>query len=294
MRRAAIMAGLALALAGCGGDGDAGDAGAGQDGAAADGAPGDGAAADAGDVCGNGVCAAGEDWYLCNADCPGACDGCLFAADYDTPDPCSQWSACQRQAAGRITGVTEPVRAGSHAGRFEVQPGDFVNSGARAEVVLCLEGSGCVGEAEGSERWYGWSSYWPTAFASQPTWQLFTQWHHVGNSGSPPIEFYVNGDTLYLRTTDNAGTDHTVHWTAPLVYDRWRNFIFGVRFANDGSGWVELWLDGEQVLARTATRTMIDEGNILKQGLYRNAAIDFPQVLLHDHMRIGATRDQVD
>jgi len=41
-------------------------------------------------------------------------------------------------------------------------------------------------------------------------------------------------------------------------------------------------------------RTMIDEGNILKQGLYRNAAIDFAQVVLHDHMRIGAARADVD
>jgi hypothetical protein len=255
--------------------------------ATADATPSDGS-------CGDGTCNAGEDWYSCNADCPGSCEGCLFSASYDTAEPCTQFSSCQRQAPGRITAIDAPVRAGSFAGRFEVRSGDMVNSGARAEVVHCLAGSGCVGESEGTERWYGWSTYWPADFDSAPTWQLFTQWHHVGNSGSPPIELYVNGATMYFRTTDNAGTGHVVHWNAPLVTDTWRNFILGIRFSNDGTGWVELWLDGEQVLSRTPTRTMIDNGNIFKQGLYRNANITRTQTLLHDNLRKGSTREQVD
>ncbi len=281
-----------VVVAGCGSGGRGVDGG---DLPAADAAGGvsDGGEGDAAAVCGDGSCEGDEDWYTCNQDCAGSCDGCLFAADYDA-DPCTQWSACQRQVPERITMVDTPLRAGTGAGRFEVQPGDLVNSGNRAEVVHCVAGGGCGGEVEGSERWYGWSTYWPAEFDSQPTWQLFTQWHHVGNTGSPPIEFYVNGETMYLRTTDNAGTDHTIQWTAPLVTGQWRNFLFGVRFANDTSGWVELWLDGEQVLEQTATRTMIDEGNILKQGLYRNAAIDFAQRIYHDNLRVGATRDQVD
>ncbi len=250
--------------------------------------------ADVAATCGDGVCGSDEDWYSCNADCPGTCEGCLFSASYDAPDPCTLWSGCQRQSANRITGAASPAREGSHAGKFEVHSGDLVNNGARAEVVHCLPGSGCVGESEGTERWYAWSTYWPADFNSASTWQLFTQWHHVGNNGSPPIEFYVNGSTMYLRVTDNAGTGHVVHWTAPLETERWRNFIFGVRFANDNTGWIELWLDGEQVLPRTATRTMIDAGNIFKQGLYRNANIGYTQVILHDHMRKGSTRDQVD
>jgi hypothetical protein len=245
-------------------------------------------------VCGNGVCEAGETWYGCNTDCPGTCEGCLWSADYDVSDPCTQWSACQRQTPSRITGATSPVREGSHSGRFEVQYGDVVNGGARAEVVHCLPGA-CGGEIAGTERWYGWSTYWPTSFNSQPTWQVFTQWHHLGNSGSPPISFYTNGSTMYLSTTDSAGGEaHTIHWTAPLVTGQWRSFIFGVRFANDGTGWVELWLDGVQVLPRTSTRTMRDDGNILKQGLYRKDTIDFTQVIHHDNMRKGSTRSQVD
>jgi hypothetical protein len=248
---------------------------------------------DASIACGDGTCSSNEDWYSCNADCTGSCEGCWFSASYDAPDPCTLWSGCQRQATNRITGDAS-AREGSHAGRFEVRPGDFVNSGNRAEVVHCLAGGGCVGEAAGTERWYGWSTLWPTDFNSAPTWQLFTQWHHVGNSGSPPIELYVNGPTIYLRTSDAAGTGHVVHWMAPLETGRWRNFLFGVRFANDTSGWVELWLDGKQVLPRTAARTMIDSGNIFKQGLYRNATIDRVQVIFHDHMRKGSARDQVD
>ena len=278
-----------LALLGCGAEVDDNLVDA-----AADITDGSGSSPDASGACGDGVCGADEDWYGCNADCAGSCEGCRFAASYDAPDPCTLWSGCQRQATSRITGSEATVREGSHAGRFEVRPGDLVNSGNRAEVVHCLAGGGCVGEAAGTERWYGWSTLWPTDFDSAPTWQLFTQWHHVGNTGSPPLEFYVNGQTMYLRTSDAAGTGHVVVWTAPLETGRWRNFLFGVRFANDTSGWVELWLDGEQVLPRTAARTMIDAGNIFKQGLYRNATIDRVQVLFHDNMRKGSSREQVD
>ena len=53
-------------------------------------------------------------------------------------------------------------------------------------------------------------------------------------------------------------------------------------------------LDGEQVVPRTPTRTMIDSGNIFKQGLYRNANIMRTQALLHDNLRKGSAREQVD
>ena len=53
-------------------------------------------------------------------------------------------------------------------------------------------------ETEGTEYFYGWSVMFAQDFPSAETWQLFTQWHHDGLNGSPPLEMYVVGDAAAM------------------------------------------------------------------------------------------------
>jgi hypothetical protein len=211
----------------------------------------------------------------------------VWRGDFETGD-LSQWSVSQEVAPDRMQVVDSPVRQGKHALRVEVRQGDNPLNGAsgnRAELVWTPV------EKEGNDRYYSWSTMWAQDFPSVATWQAFTQWHHTGNTGTPPLEMYVNGESMYLAI----GADETVVWTHPLERGAWHDFILHVKWSSDpGVGFVELWYDGQEVLRKTSGATMFPgQDNIMKQGLYRNDTISQVGVLYHDGMTVATTLEDV-
>ncbi len=205
----------------------------------------------------------------------------LWRGDFETGDV-SQWSSEQSVSFDRLKIKRNPVREGSYALEVTVKPGDnpIRASGNRNELVFTDD------DPAGEERVYAWSTLWPTDYSSEPTWQLFTQWHHDGNGGSPPVEFYVNGETVYLRVSGE------VLWSAPLERGRWHDFAFRVKWA--ANGWVELTYDGVPVLARTKAATLYPgQGVYLKQGLYRSASVRKVQRIFHDGMTVATSPDDL-
>jgi hypothetical protein len=207
----------------------------------------------------------------------------LWRGDFETGDK-SQWEGAQAASPDRLQIVTSPVRQGKYALRVEVRNGDFVSSGNRAELVRTVR------DKEGDDRYYAWSTMWPMDYPSEATWQLFTQWHHDGSSGSPPFEMYVNGETMTLRVMAS-----TVLWTAPLSRGKWHDFIVHVKWSSDAKvGFVELWYDGVNVLPKKMTATMYaGQDNYLKMGLYRNSTIKPTGVIFHDGMTMATSLDDV-
>lgn len=205
----------------------------------------------------------------------------IWRGDMETGD-LSQWSKQQIVSEDRLQAVTDVVREGQYAMRAEVLQGDdpIGASGNRNEVLFTDD------QVEGQERVYAWSTLWPEDYASEETWQLFTQWHHTGSDGSPPVEFFVRGETVYLRVS---GEDL---WTTPLVRGQWHDFVLRVRWAEDG--WVELNYDGEQVLGKTSASTLYPgQGVYMKQGLYRDAKIASPQTVFHDGMIVATSLEDI-
>jgi hypothetical protein len=209
----------------------------------------------------------------------------IWRGDFETSD-LSQWTKSQLVAPDRMQVVDSPVRQGKHALRVEVRQGDDpINaSGDRAELVGPTE-------TEGNDRYYAWSTQWATDYPSVATWQAFTQWHHTGNTGTPPLEMYVNGESMHLAIR----ADESVVWTHPLERGAWHDFILHVKWSSDpGVGFVELWYDGKQVLGKTTGETMYPgQDNIMKQGLYRNDTIAQVGVLYHDGMTAATSLEDV-
>lgn len=208
----------------------------------------------------------------------------VWSGDYDTCD-LSQWTKVQAAKDYSITVLADSGVDGTCAARFEVRQGDdpLSASGDRAEVALTH-----IAGREGQERWFRWYTMWPDSYISWDTWQLFTQWHHAGNTGSPPIEFFVWGEEMRLNVQDE------LVWSDTLVRGAWREFVVGVRFSNDADdGWIELWLDGVKVLPRIFARTMYDDANYLKQGLYRKDIITDVGVVYHDGMTMAESVEEV-
>lgn len=199
----------------------------------------------------------------------------LFRGDYETGD-LSQWSRVDGLTS-MLTIVQNPVRQGKYALRVELHQGQVSSSGTRNELEL-----GSLPLTEGDERWIAWSTLFPTDFPSNNTWQVFTQWHHSGCCGSPPLEMNVVGEQIGMT---HAGS--LTLWTTPLVRGVWHDFVVHVKFSST-SGFVELWYDGKKALDQTAVQTLNPgEFDYMKQGLYWNASITSVGVLYHDGTIMG-------
>jgi hypothetical protein len=102
----------------------------------------------------------------------------------------SEWDKANA-LPGRVTVVTDPVREGVYAGRFEVRPGDnplpWCECGERAEVVKHTRV-----ELPGTVSWWAWSAYFPAEFAVRPGGRIvFSQWHDYGSGHPVPVVIRV-------------------------------------------------------------------------------------------------------
>jgi hypothetical protein len=184
-------------------------------------------------------------------------------------------------AVSRLTVVTSPLRQGHYALRTELRSGDISSNGNRNELVRA------DALTEGMEEYYAWSTMFDSSYPSADSWQVFTQFHHTGCCGSPPLEFDIHGETVAFDSNTRTAT----LWSTPLVRGVWHDFVFHVIWsANPDLGLIELWYDGNKVIDAKAWQTLYSgQTNYLKQGLYRDASITPTAVLYHDAMTIGTT-----
>ncbi|ATB41893.1 hypothetical protein CYFUS_007369 [Cystobacter fuscus] len=208
---------------------------------------------------------------------PATASGVVWKADFETKDR-SQWDREQMVSADRLAVVTSPVRQGGYALKATVKQGDdpINSSGNRNELVKMTN------EPSGSEYYYRWSTMFAADFPSAKTWQLFTQWHHNGSSGSPPVEFYVYSEEVRLNI---GGSPGVIVWKTPLVRGKWHDFIFHVKWSASASeGFVELYYDGQLVLPKRSIATQFSgQVNYLKVGLYRSDTVAPTGVVYHDN-----------
>lgn len=209
----------------------------------------------------------------------------IWRGDFETGD-LSQWTKSQMVNSNRLRIVSDPVRQGRHALRTEVRVGDdpIRASGHRNELVYSAD------NPVNQTRVYSWSTLWPSAYVSPDTWQLFTQFHHTGLNGSPPVEMYTRGEEIQLRV---GGSNGRIVWRGPLLRGRWQDFVLHIHWSAN-EGWVELYRNGERVLGRTSGQTAYPgQGIYLKQGLYRSTTVRHTQVLFHDAMVVATELSDV-
>ena len=207
--------------------------------------------------------------------------GVVWKGDFETGDT-SQYSSMQRVSADRLQVVPSPVIQGRYALKATVRQGDdpINSSGNRNELVY--QGR----EKEGSEYYYRWQVLFPRDYPSVKTWQIFTQWHHTGCCGSPPVEFFVYGEELRLTLTNSV-----TPWKATLQRGVWQDFILHVKWSPDATvGFVELYHNGQLVLPKRSIATQFPGMlNYLKVGLYRSDTVTQTGVVYHDGWTMART-----
>jgi len=212
--------------------------------------------------------------------------------------------------------VTSPVKQGTHALKVTlannaiVIPGTGVN-GERAEVKYCDSPNHVHLFKNGEDLWFHWYTDFsftnfniPTPIANK-NWHVWTQWHGLENTVYDlPLAFNLNGNLLNLRVLphfyDSKGC-FTIQagqcghlWVEKIVKGKWYEILLHVKWSTGSNGFVEGWIkkDGGSKIPfiKYKGNTLNPNGSAgvyLKQGLYRNPAINVLQVVWHDGMVIA-------
>jgi hypothetical protein len=83
----------------------------------------------------------------------------------------------------------------------------------------------------------------PTDFPEVDGWLCLSQIYGPPFDGSSPWQLGIRGNDLMWQR--NGTYDYDIPWQMPLPKGRWVDVLVHQRFASDG--WVEMWIDGQQV-----------------------------------------------
>lgn len=174
--------------------------------------------------------------------------------------------------------VTSPDDPSRQAVQFTV-PGGGERSEMRPRVP---------DQTEGTVQYYTYVARLPNEFPTEvDTWQLLLQWHQYGDSGSPPVAVEVRNNRLMLASEGGDLQD-----LGPLAAGDRIDLTLRIAFSRDpDTGSVDVWRDGNHVLAgyRPPSGTLVDSGNYMKVGIYRDTAVkETGRVWLED-LRAGPT-----
>src|SRR3954471_9621005 len=207
----------------------------------------------------------------------------IWRADFETGTT-EQWKSPPKSDAVKV--VKSPVREGKFALRI-----DGTNAARRGtnDRIEFQHQPKPPGTAEGTERYFGWSVFLPKA--------LTNDMHALGffetrNSWRQLMSFEVHGQDIQYSTR----VPYALRWKGPgkLTPGRWHDFAVHVIWSRDpAKGLIEVWFDGEQVVPRAATATLLDENAAFFQiGLFR-ATSEVPETIIIDHVIEATTLAEV-
>ncbi|MBR1132241.1 heparin lyase I family protein [Bradyrhizobium iriomotense] len=153
--------------------------------------------------------------------------------------------------------------------RFQLQSGDYWNGSQRSEIA------GNTVYAAGTQINLSYDFMvepGPVDDANGPgEWTVIGQMHEDSLTGSPPFAVeLVNGDHMAI----DIGTSNPVYLYTdpnPLVRGQYYSMQVQVKFANDSSGFLEVWRNGVQIVDYHGPIGN-DLGTYWKEGVYRSAS----------------------
>jgi hypothetical protein len=238
----------------------------------------------------------------------------LWVGGFETGD-LSQWDDAFRASPERIRVVGRdggiPPRQGARMARFEVQPGDHPPWGdVGVETAALFLYAHVQGHSDrlGDDRYYGFSMYLPKGFPYVAN-QLFNIiWEqHGDNDLEAPAKIIV--DSIIRRTNRtpsfafelNAGPavspsrQKRVWRLGNVVYDQWVDVVVHIRWAREGDGQVEVWLNGVKKVSASGISTWYDsdQSSVKTHVGYYRPHDARTAVLYLDALKTGATYNSV-
>jgi len=199
-------------------------------------------------------------------------------------------------APGAIAEVPDPAGSGQTSFQMSVDEGDVYpvtpTENPRAQAL-----SPPIINA-GDEFWLQTKFMLPADMPEADGWMSLVSIYGAPFNGSSPWQIEVSGDEIHWQRNDTYDWD--VPWRMPLVKGRWITVLLHERFASDG--WVEMWIDGQQVnffgnQPRLEMETMDssnNEGaNAAKIMQYREAGMFDSASVYFGPLKVGRTQASV-
>jgi hypothetical protein len=220
------------------------------------------------------------------------------------PDPTQAYNI---HNVGRSTAsiITSPVAQGRFAGKFQVFPTTGTNPNDRAEIVASQAESGGY---QGQAWWYGWWTYFPGP--SQDWWHRGGDWNDITqffSTDNVPSQMMIGIDAADYRSPVIYAEGMPFARKRVLTrlrYNHWFHFVVHARWSTGSDGYVQIWLDGRNVVPRARGATLRNQhspanpdltspGMHLSQGIYRGAYRS-TNTVIHDGFCRAASRRLVD
>lgn len=211
------------------------------------------------------------------------------------------WIATRLAGPHSAVVQSEVVRAGRHACRFELRPGDYVADGYRAEL------RDPHNAPLGVPVWYGFSTLIPETYPSEPgIGCVLAQWHDQARlgepSGKPPVALrYRDGDLVVTGAYDAVASPepavrHEFARVPSLARGRWHDVVLRAVWAWRSATEIDLWLNGDRIVSWRGRLGYENQhrGPYFKFGVYCSGPISRPHVVYHDAFSRGSGFDEVD
>ena len=186
------------------------------------------------------------------------------------------------EADGAPEQVASPSPGGSQALQITVDGG-----GKRSEIKPRIPD-----QREGDVQYYSYSALLDSDFPTDAeTWQLLLQWHQYDASGSPPVAVEVRQNRLMLATEGEDLQDLGAVSGGDQI-----DLTMRIAFSRDpDESTIDVWRGGDHVLRgyHPPGGTLVDDGNYMKVGIYRDTSIEQTARLWINDLRIGPTLSSV-
>jgi hypothetical protein len=159
------------------------------------------------------------------------------------------WYNNQHCCSYSVQQTTEQVKAGSNALRLEIRSTDAPTSGAiRSEITL-------DSDPLNQDRWYGFSMYLKD-WADDDAGEHVFQWHPDNSNGSAAMALLTTGGRFTFATNNNGTTSNNEYTDiGPVISNQWIDFVIHIRWATDTTGFLQVWMNGTQVVNKSSVKT---------------------------------------
>jgi hypothetical protein len=186
--------------------------------------------------------------------------GIIFTSLSETGTATSGWDAFQRCSQNRLVYSTFVKRGGVQSTRFQSRVQD-TSTCPKVLSQLTLNDTNLVNY----ERWYGFSVYFSSGFTDNyQGYDNFLEFNRSSTEDNPPLVlsyhgncngtgYYPTGTYLTVirhdETPQDTGSPYHIYinplWT--IQRNAWNDFVIRVKWANDTTGRIRIWLNGRYV-----------------------------------------------
>jgi hypothetical protein len=175
-----------------------------------------------------------------------------------------------------------------------------VHAGNRAEISF----EDAFQLSRNGEYWFGFSTYIPSNWqfeTRESSWMTVWQIHaypdlDMGEDWRPPAlglyidrsdwQIAIRSDSNRISTGESIAEEYK---TVPLQRGRWSDWVFHVKWSYAADGFVDAFLDGQQVQQYRGPTYYNDENDpYMKMGVYRaSTSAVYSRVIFHDEVKVG-------